>query len=155
MICRYIAMSKADPLPHPPAVARPAKWPEAEIVDLLAQSERPMTAYDIIAALTGKGRRVQPPTVYRALERLSANGSVHRIDSLRAFVRCDRPDDEHASAFLVCDDCDRAFEIESPEANRVLTTAAESVGFAVNVVSHELHGRCSDCSTGAVETPSA
>lgn len=134
----------AAPPPTPP---RAAKWPETEIIDLLAESERPMTAYDIIAALTGKGRRVQPPTVYRALERLSGDGAVHRIDSLRAFVRCDRPNDAHASAFLVCHDCDRAFEIDSPEANRVLTTAAERVGFAVGAVSHELHGRCSACST--------
>ena len=57
-----------------------------QVLELVWQSHRPVGAYDILAALGRKRDYVAPPTVYRALEFLRAQGLVHRIEGLNAFV---------------------------------------------------------------------
>lgn len=143
--------SMVSPVKKPVLRAAGAKRSDlaATILGIMAKAHRPLTAYDLIDELGARGQAVKPPSVYRVLERLLGDGTLHRIDSLRAFVLCDRPEAAHESAFLVCDDCDRAFEIAAAEASRTLAKAAEKVGFAVTDVAHELHGRCSDCSQAA------
>ncbi|WP_297007212.1 transcriptional repressor, partial [Thalassospira sp. UBA6510] len=66
-----------------------------KVFTLIWQSHKAVTAYELLDALTAEGQRVQPPTVYRALEFLTELGLVHRIESLNAYFGCDRPDCEH------------------------------------------------------------
>src|SRR3546814_9809262 len=54
-----------------------------------------------------------PPTVYRALDFLLANGFIHKLESVNAFVACHHPSTaQHSVPFLICDRCHSATELE-------------------------------------------
>ena len=60
--------------------------------------------------------RPAPITVYRALDFLMENGLVHRIESRNAFLACAHNHDASSSvAFLICDRCHSATELEDAQ----------------------------------------
>ena len=70
------------------------------VLELLWESGRPTGAYELIEAVKlGASRPVGPPTVYRALEFLMAQGLVSRIESLNAYVPCVHPERDHDCLF--------------------------------------------------------
>ena len=85
------------------------------ILELLWANGRPTGAYELIEAIELRdSRRVGPPTVYRALEFLMAQGLVSRIESLNAYVPCVHPEREHDCLFFICSGCRISVELEDP-----------------------------------------
>jgi Fur family zinc uptake transcriptional regulator len=115
------------------------------VLEIVLESHRPAGAYDILGALTRDGGRPAPPTVYRALDFLRAQGFVHRIDSLNAFAACFAPAKAHRSHFLLCRACGSAREIENPALDAALASAASAAGFATENETVEITGLCADC----------
>lgn len=111
----------------------------------LEQADRPVTAYEILDAVRPSGISA-PPTVYRALARLVADGHAHRLESLNAYVACTRPECRQGVAvFMICDRCGEAHErIEHGVAQRLEDCAARG-GFALERATVELHGTCGGC----------
>src|ERR1043165_4665174 len=58
------------------------------VLEVLAASPKPVGAYEIIDAVAARGARPAPITIYRALDFLTAQGLVHRIESRNAFLAC-------------------------------------------------------------------
>ena len=58
---------------------------DVEILRVLRSAKSPMSAYAILDAVRNT-RITAPTTVYRALSRLIADGAVHRLESLNAYV---------------------------------------------------------------------
>jgi Fur family transcriptional regulator, zinc uptake regulator len=115
------------------------------IFEIVWRQHEPIGAYEILAELS-KGRdKAAPPTVYRALEFLQEAGLVHRLDTLNAFLGCDRAEDQHAGQFLVCRQCRRAAEIEDSVLNRALRERADSLGFRLETSAVEIKAVCSQC----------
>ena len=81
------------------------------ILELVWAGHRPVGAYELLAALGRDGRPAAPPTVYRALDFLVAQGLVHRIESLNAFVGCPAPARPHRGQFLICRACGASAEV--------------------------------------------
>ncbi len=75
------------------------------VLKLIWSSHQPVTAYQILADLSKKRKMVAPPTVYRTLDFLEKNGLIHKIESLKAFIGCSHPDQNHGSVFLICRKC--------------------------------------------------
>ena len=117
--------------------------PRRRVLELLLEAGQPVKAYDLIAAYGSDGAPAKPPTVYRALEFLSAQGFAHRIESLNAYVACRRGEDVHAAAFLICDCCGATREIAS--AANPIQALGEAAGYALTGVTIEAHGLCADC----------
>ena len=115
------------------------------VLEIVLASHRPIGAYDVLAALASDHRKPAPPTVYRALEFLLAQGFVHRIDSLSAFVGCFAPEKAHRSRFFLCLRCGRAAEIEDTRLDDALVAAAIRAGFVTERETVELAGVCRDC----------
>ena len=70
-----------------------------------------MSAYAILDAVQN-ARITAPTTVYRALSRLIADGAVHRLESLNAYVACsDLPHLHGSSVFAICRDCGHVDEL--------------------------------------------
>lgn len=115
-------------------------------LDLLLQAGGPVKAYDLMAGFGPAGEPAKPPTVYRALDFLMKRGLVHKIERLNAFMACGHAegDEAHTAAFLVCDCCGAAREIEPPPAGPV-EAAAKRAGYALTGVTLEAHGLCPDC----------
>ena len=86
-----------------------------QVLEIVWSSHDPIGAYDIMAKLPrAPGERpAAPMTVYRALDFLVEQGLVHRLDSLNAFVGCDRATERHAGQILVCQRCGRVAEIDA------------------------------------------
>lgn len=118
--------------------------PRRRVLELLLQAGHPLKAYDLIAAFGPDRGPAKPPTVYRALEFLERQGFAHRIESLNAYVACRQGPQAHAAAFLICDCCGDAREVE-PEGAERLTDLAARAGYAIRVVTMEAHGLCADC----------
>jgi Fur family zinc uptake transcriptional regulator len=118
--------------------------PRRRALALLLEAGRPMKAYDLIDAFGEDGRAAKPPTVYRALNFLSKQGLAHRIESLNAYVACEVGERRHTAAFLICDCCGAAEEVE-PFAPERIHAAAEHAGYLIDHVTIEAHGRCPAC----------
>ena len=123
--------------------------PRERVLELLLQASGPLKAYDLLAGIAGGAGKAGPPTVYRALDFLAAQGLVHRIESLNAFIGCVSPKAPHSSQFLLCTGCGTATEIADPGIQTALGAAAKRVGFRPGHVTIEVKGLCRHCLAGA------
>ncbi|PZU12330.1 MAG: transcriptional repressor [Sphingobium sp.] len=114
---------------------------DALILDLLARSNRPISAYDISDRSIAAGQPVVPNQVYRTLARLIDQGLVHRVESLSAYMLRQQSFD----GCLVCDHCHAVQLLTDPIVVAGLKDRAERFGFAVDRTVVELRGLCTDC----------
>lgn len=115
------------------------------VLELIAEQDRPIGAYELIDRLSAERGRTAPPTVYRTLEFLQAEGLVHRIESLNAFVACPHPDRPHATQFFICRACGATAELHDPEVAATIADHAARSGFSVDRQVVEVTGRCMTC----------
>ncbi len=116
------------------------------VLELVWRQHDPVSAYELLAELARDGRGAAPPTVYRALEFLLDAGLVHRIDSLNAFIGCDRANLRHFAQFLVCRQCQNVTEIDDPEIAAALGRGVAHSQFQLDPVI-EMKGLCQACRT--------
>ena len=116
------------------------------VFGLLAAERRPMGAYELLDLLSRRtGRRVAPPTVYRAIDVLARHGLVARVTSRNAFVLCAHPGHDHDCIFFICDSCGTAREVEDSRFERLLRNDAEKLGFRPSRRILEIEGKCRSC----------
>jgi Fur family transcriptional regulator, zinc uptake regulator len=108
---------------------------------------RPASAYDIQAQLSGK-EHLAPPTIYRVLDRLIEDGSVHKVESLNAFVACSHDCHREPSVFAICDRCGTVSELNDPGIGKVVEAWSRAAEFSVTNAALELHGLCTVCNRG-------
>jgi Fur family zinc uptake transcriptional regulator len=121
----------------------------ARVLELIAGEGRPIKAYDLLEKIRqGEGEgAAAPPTVYRALDFLLANGFIHKLESVNAFVACHHPStDQHSVPFLICDRCHSAVELEDRAVVEALDERARALGFVPQAQTLEVHGLCARCS---------
>ena len=116
------------------------------VLRLLCESERPLSAYELLDLMRQEVDNPAPPTVYRALDFLIEQGLVHKQESLHAYVGCSHPDHPHASQFLICADCGDVAELEDSAVSDSLRAACDAAGFESRRPLIELLGTCADCS---------
>lgn len=120
--------------------------PRRRVLEILCASDRPLGAYEILAAMRGPGKAsAAPPTVYRALDFLLEQGLVHRLETLHAFIGCTHPDHPHSSQFLICADCGEVQELEDDALTERLGSAAAESGFRPRRPVVEVIGTCAGC----------
>lgn len=135
----------------------------ARVLGLIARQGKPIKAYDLLELLRVDNARVDqarrdggpdedsagaaaPPTVYRALDFLLANGFIHKLESVNAFVACHHPNTaQHSVPFLICDRCHSAVELEDREVVAALDERARALGFVPQAQTLEVHGICARC----------
>ena len=115
------------------------------VLELVWQGHAAVKAYDLLAELGRKHGTAKPPTVYRALDFLMAQGLVHRLESLNAYVGCPQPEAPHDGKFLICEACGQVSEFDAPAIQSAIAMQAADVGFAVGQQMVEVHGVCRGC----------
>jgi len=116
------------------------------VLHLLWQSHRPLGAYKIIEQLSvASGKRILPPTVYRALDFLLELGLIHRLATLNAYIGCPFPDSVHSDYFLLCRECGSVAECSAESVNNAIVSTAERAGFVVENQTVEILGLCTPC----------
>ncbi len=124
----------------------------ARVLSLVAEAGKPIKAYDLLEQVRdGEGAgAAAPPTVYRALDFLLANGFIHKLESINAFVACHHPNSaQHSVPFLICDRCHSATELEDASIVASLDAAARGLGFAPQAQTLEVHGLWAKCASAA------
>lgn len=120
----------------------------ARVLGLIARAGQPIKAYDLLDQVRDVegGGSAAPPTVYRALDFLLANGFIHKLESINAFVACHHPNAaQHSVPFLICNRCHAATELEDASIVATLDAAAKALGFAPQAQTLEVHGLCAKC----------
>ena len=116
------------------------------VLELLWASGRPTGAYELIEAVKLRDSRpVGPPTVYRALGFLMAQGLVSRIERLNAYVPCVHPERDHDCLFFICSGCRASVELEDPRIRGLLAEDAAILGFVATRRTVEVEGMCAQC----------
>ena len=124
----------------------------ARVLGLIAEAGKPLKAYDLLDQVrSGEGAGASaPPTVYRALDFLLANGFIHKLESVNAFVACHHPNTaQHSVPFLICDRCHSAVELEDRQVVAALDERARALGFVPQAQTLEVHGLCAKCAGAA------
>ena len=120
-------------------------------LEILLGEHRALGAYELLDRLRDAGFGSQPPVAYRALDFLVANGFVHKIERLNAFIACAHPGATHSPAFLICRLCDAVAEAHSAPARGTLGDAARATGFQIERTVVEALGVCPGCADKAPE----
>ena len=125
----------------------------AKVLGLIAAQGKPIKAYDLLDRIRAdklddedSAGSAAPPTVYRALDFLLANGFIHKLESVNAFVACHHPSTaQHSVPFLICDRCHSAVELEDERIVALLDEKARALGFVPQAQTLEVHGLCARC----------
>ena len=116
------------------------------VLEQLWANGRLTGAYELIEEIKPRGSRpVGPPTVYRSLEFLMAQGLVSRIESLNAYVPRVHPERDHDCLFFICGGCRVSVELEDPRIGRLLAEDAAGLGFVATRRTVEVQGMCARC----------
>lgn len=117
-----------------------------QVFKLLCDRSGAVGAYDLLDELKTIDSAAKPATIYRALDFLSQQGFVHKIESINAFVMCHHFGDcNHPVQLLICDDCGHVEEIQSNDFDRSLRELATNKGFTITHQIIEAHGACESC----------
>lgn len=120
------------------------------VLELVWRSHKPLGAYDLLVQLSKDGHKPAPPTVYRTLDFLQAQGLVHKINSLNAFIGCPHPQPgDHNRQFLICRLCGNVAEMHLDNVERAIVSAAKSAAFKVEQQALEIMGICEQCAKPA------
>ncbi|MEN7343692.1 MAG: Fur family transcriptional regulator [Pseudomonadota bacterium] len=112
----------------------------------LVESDRPLSAYELIAVLEKReSRKIAPLTVYRHLDFLTNVGLVHRLESTQSYVPCNHPQDQHESQYFLCSTCGAVDEVGSRRLESLLSELAEKHGFSTTSAVVEMTGVCKRC----------
>ena len=116
-----------------------------QVLELIWESHKAVKAYELLERVRPLQMAAKPPTIYRALDFLSEQGLIHRVESLNAFIGCRCSDAPHEQLLLICKNCQ---EVEERSATKVMQALAEEfneAGFIVHSKAIEIHGLCQQC----------
>lgn len=119
--------------------------PRYTTLEVIAASNVPIGAYDIIEQMGKITEKPKPATVYRSIEFLQEHGFIHKIESLNAFVVCHAGHSHEGSQFIVCNDCGTVEEIHLCHLPKDLKAQVDSSGFKMDRWNTEIHGVCQRC----------
>ena len=117
---------------------------QSTVLGVLARSGKPLSAYQILDQTHAVGVRA-PQQVYRALERLLELHLVHRIESLNAYLFCEKGPHQHQAAFAICLKCQATAEFSLQEVVPSLDQAAKAIMFTIASAHVEVSGICVAC----------
>lgn len=118
----------------------------AVILETLLRSAQPLSAYEILRSMQARlGRRVSPPTVYRALDFLLELGFATKIATRNVYVAAMRQPGNHFSTFFICETCGSTSEVKNSKLDRLFEEDADGLGFHIGSRVIEFQGTCATC----------
>lgn len=116
-----------------------------KVFRLLANINGGIGAYELLEQLKQTEPGAKPATVYRALEFLTEQGFIHKIESTNAFMLCHHFDQHHPAQLLICDQCGNVTELHSDLLHEEFKRQAVAQGFVIKHQTIEAHGLCNAC----------
>lgn len=83
--------------------------------------------------------------IWRALDFLTEQGFIHKIESSNAFLLCHHFEQHHPAQLLICDQCGHVDELHSSPLQQEFVKLASEKGFLIQRQTVEAHGSCQSC----------
>jgi Fur family ferric uptake transcriptional regulator len=115
------------------------------IADVLLNSERHLSAEELIDALAVTGLKVGTATVYRTIDVLLEGGFVVERDRGEGFRRFEPKRELPHHEQLLCTACGRVEEFRDAALERMTRRVAESHGFERERHRVVIYGTCAEC----------
>ncbi|MDX5405747.1 transcriptional repressor [Rheinheimera fenheensis] len=116
-----------------------------KVFRLLAELDGGIGAYELLEQLKQSEPGAKPATIYRALEFLTEQGFIHKIESSNAFLLCHHFGQHHPAQLLICDQCGNVTELHSHLLQEEFNRQAVALGFDIKQQTIEAHGSCKRC----------
>lgn len=117
-----------------------------QVLALIWESHKAVKAYELLDRIKPLQAAAKPATIYRALDFLLAQGLIHRVESLNAFVGCSCSGHQHEQLLLICKQCEQVEERMAAGVMQVLAEEFRQAGFSAHSKAIEVHGLCRRCS---------
>ena len=116
------------------------------VFEILWEDYQPLGAYEIKQRLSIRlGKKIDPPTVYRAIEFFVDLGLVSKIESLNAYIGCPFPSSQRSYIFLICENCKNVAEVSTTSLDNSIALLMEKLKFKLRKQHIEVRGLCSKC----------
>jgi len=122
-----------------------ATRPRKLVLEVLEESEKPLSPYDIQGILRQRGKYLNHVTIYRILDLLCRLNLAHKLLSSGGFVKCSLNAIEGCHRFMVCQDCGAIQEFADKGLCREENEFAQDFGFHTEHHLSEFSGLCSRC----------
>ena len=116
-----------------------------KVFRLLAELHGGIGAYELLEQLKQTEPGAKPATVYRALEFLTEQGFIHKIESSNAFLLCHHFGHHHPAQLLICQGCGHVEELHSKVLQQEFESLATAKGFVIKQQTIEARGLCQHC----------
>lgn len=120
---------------------------QSDVLDVLNQHDKPMTAYAILDQMKVGEPGLAAPTIYRTLAALTEQGRAHKLESINAFVPCRCAHETSVPVLAICDECLAVEEHDGAQLLPQLTALSQKSAFEPTRHIVEIHGRCQTCAT--------
>lgn len=115
------------------------------VLETLLRHSGSLKAYELLDALRAAQPGAAPPTVYRALDFLTEQGLIHRLDAINAWTACTDAGGKPHDLLIVCTRCGSVAELSDPALSRRLADCVAQAGFVLDGHETELRAVCTRC----------
>ena len=116
-----------------------------QLLGILRRQIQPQSAYALLGQMRHDRPNLAPTSVYRALDALLRAGSIHRVESMKAYVACKHGAHDAGCIMAICDACGAVEERVAPALIDDVSAEASKSGFTPLRHVIEVHGHCADC----------
>ena len=116
-----------------------------QVLELLLKQQRSLKAYELLDLFRQDQPGAAPPTVYRALEFLTEEGLIHRLDAVNAWTACVDANGHPHDLLIVCTKCGAVAELCAPQLSAQLAECVAKAGFTLATQETELQALCKNC----------
>jgi Fur family zinc uptake transcriptional regulator len=124
-----------------------ATKPRKLVLEVLEETEKPVSPYDIQEILRQRGKYLNHVTIYRILDLFCRLNLAHKMLSSGGFVKCSLDAVEGCHRFMVCQQCGNIQEFADEGLCQGENAFARNLGFHTEHHLSEFSGLCSQCYT--------
>jgi Fur family zinc uptake transcriptional regulator len=122
-----------------------ATKPRKLVLEILEETEKPLSPYDIQGILRARGKYLNHVTIYRILDLLCSLNLAHKMLSSGGFVKCSLDSIEGCHRFMVCQNCGAIQEFTDRGLCQDENNFAQNFGFHTEHHLSEFSGLCFQC----------
>ena len=116
------------------------------ILELLLDSEAPISAYDLSTKLKNRGKNINISTIYRVIDFWIKLKIVHKISYLNKFVLCSNHEEIHTHITNICTKCSKVIEPCNEKMELNLNKSSQKLGILLRPdINVEIPVLCNNC----------
>ena len=116
------------------------------ILDILLESDKPISAYDINSIIRDRGKNLNISSVYRVIEFWVRLNVIHKISYLNKYMLCDNTDEKHTHITNICTRCLTVIETCNESMGLDLKESSKKLGVVLSPdINIEIPVICQKC----------